>query len=89
MSERKKNKIGAARWAKEIDEIVAFADANRGFRSELEERLKKRFRDPKKNWRIMVGVWITSNDERRTEPLAGTGLVVVEEARKLMDEWEQ
>jgi len=86
---RKKNTVAAARWVAEIEPVVAFAKAHRGFTTKLAERVSERFRDNKKNWRVLVETWLTDNEERRSEPLAGTGIVLIEEANQLMAAWPE
>ena len=85
---RKRNQVGQNRWKKEIAEVSKYAATHHGFKAELALRLGKRFRDRDKNWRVMLDTWLTTNDDRRTEPLAGTGLIVVAEAKELMEEWQ-
>jgi hypothetical protein len=80
---RKKNTVAARRWRSEVDPIREFAKSNRGFTTALVKRLERRFRDPRKNWRVMLGDWLSG----RAEPLAGTGIVLLDEARELMEEW--
>jgi hypothetical protein len=89
MIKRTKNTVAQKRWQDAIEPVCDFADANRGFRAALEKRLGKRFRSREKNWRVMLDLWLTRNPDRRREPLAGTGIVVLEEAEKLMANWPE
>ena len=84
---RKKNTIAAARWRSEIEPVAKFAAAHRGFSTALVLRLEARFKDKSKNWRVMLSEWLAASDHRRAEPLSGTGLVLLDEARQLMKEW--
>lgn len=89
MIKRTKNTVAQARWQQAIEPVREFAEANRGFRTALEKRLGKRFKSRDKNWRVMLDLWLTRNPERSREPLAGTGIVVLEEAEKLMQKWPE
>lgn len=37
------------------------------------------------NWRVMVDLWTTRNDERRVEPKYSTGVIVIQEALKVIE----
>ena len=89
MKSRKKNLVGKRRWDLEIAPVAKFAASHRGFRAALAMRLGERFKAKAKNWRVMLDLWITDNPERRTEPLVGTGIVLLEEAQRLMDSWPE
>ena len=88
MRTKAKNTIAADRWKREIAPVTAFADEHHGFKAALADRLGARLKDKKRTWRVMLDSWVTSNDERRVQPAAGTGLILIAEAKKVMAEWE-
>lgn len=61
---------------KQLEPIIKFAHANRGTINALQQRLTKR---TKKQWRREnIERWLHEDPDKRTQPLLGVGLLLVE-----------
>lgn len=74
-----------ARWTKEIKPVLKWSKDIHGFSSRLAEKMQKKVRG-KVISRGVISRWLNENEENRTEPLAGMGLLLVETAKELHQE---
>ena len=72
-------------WTKTVKPLSDWLRANRGSLTRLAERMEKRT-GIKKNWRQLIDLWLTTNEDRSVEPLYTTGTVLLEEIEKLIKE---
>lgn len=72
-------------WWDSIRFFREFADNNRGTMNIMSEALRKRTGE-EKNWRVMLDMWTNRDDNRRVEPKYSTGIIILEEATRVVEE---
>lgn len=79
-----KDKVTTKRANAELEPLITFAAENRGTIAEVRRRLDKA---TKKQWDPdIVANWLHKDPKKRTMPLFGVGLLLVEIGREIMAE---
>lgn len=87
VSQDVRTKVASVRvtWWDSIKFFREFADNNRGTMNIMSEALRKRTGE-EKNWRVMLDLWTNRDDNRRVEPKYSTGIIILEEATRVVEE---
>lgn len=82
-----KDPITLKAWTRDVEPIIQWCDAHRGSRTDIHTAFNRR---TKKNWaRHQIKQWLNSNPEARSQPLYGTGKLLLEVAAEVMSEWDR
>jgi hypothetical protein len=71
-------------WAQEIEKIIRFCNEHPGSRTRMREIFDKAAK--RKVNRLVFEGWLRDDPAKRNEPIAGTALLLLDVARKLMAE---